>query len=154
MRVHLLIGQYKCDYPGQLAPNVFLAVDEFLMEENPAYWPKAVEEEKAKTGGEVDAWAEIVVEVETQAMLDALYPARKTLPAPVVSTHPEPHVGGWVKDTWDDADTDEVGYGYVDSIQDGGYGVIWNIGDTPKFVAADEVVYADPAEVPQSRTRV
>ena len=98
MRVHLLIGHYKESYPGQLLPNVFLSCDETIMEENPSWWPENVSKEKAKCGGEVQAWAEIVVEVDEERMLDALYPSRHVIAAPVVDTYPEPHVGGWVKD--------------------------------------------------------
>lgn len=153
MRVHLLIGHYKEQYPGQLLPNVFLSCDETIMEENPSWWPENVAKEKAKCGTEVQAWAEIVVEVDEEAMLDALYPSRRAIAVPVVATHPEPHVGGWVKDALAEEYDDEA-FGYVDSVQEGGYGVIWNLGDTPRFTARDEVVYVDAAEVPQTRTRV
>lgn len=155
MKVHLLIGHYKTLYAGQYAPNVFLACDEYILEDNPTWWPENVAKEKAKCGDEIQAWAEIVVEVDDEKMLDALYPSRHVIPAPVVSIHPEPYVGGWVRDV--NADDEEIesgdAFGYVDSVQPGGYGVIWTLGSTPKFAAADEVTYVAESEVPLSRTR-
>lgn len=48
--------------------------------------------------------------------------------------------GGYVRDAIDGD------LGFINSVQVGGYGVIWELGGTPKFAAFDEVVYADPTE--------
>jgi hypothetical protein len=159
MKVNLLIMHYKEKYDGQYMPNVVLACDEFIMDENPSWWSENVAKEKAKVGNEAAAWAEIVVEVDSEAMLDALYPSRKTLAAPVVAATRHPQPGDWIRDI--DAKPGELAhpdnaYGYVDSVRDGGYDVIWRHGSTPEFVhahivEAHIVEWVDEADVPASR---
>lgn len=87
MKVYLLLAHYKESYDGQYQPNVMAACDEYIMDENPAHWVEEVANQKALVGNEAAAWAEIAVEVDSDAMFDALYPSRKTLIAPVVATN-------------------------------------------------------------------
>ena len=37
MRIYMLWGQRKCDYPNQYAPELLGAVDEFTDEDNPSW---------------------------------------------------------------------------------------------------------------------
>ncbi|KQP62929.1 hypothetical protein [Nocardioides sp. Leaf285] len=84
MKIHLLVCHYQEAYPGEHAPSVMAAADEFLIEENPTYWHQEVAQQKAQIGDEAAAWAEIAVEVDTEAILDALHPTRRPLPATIV----------------------------------------------------------------------
>lgn len=86
MKIHLLIGHYRESYPGQHAPNVFLATDEFLLEENPEWWDEHIALEKSRAGAEVEAWAQVALEVDEDALLRALHPELRVIPAVVSNT--------------------------------------------------------------------
>lgn len=86
MRVRLLVGHYCESYPGQHAPTVFGAVDEFVLDENPDWWDQHVAAEKTKAGDEVAAWAEVSLEVDTEALFAALHPEHRAIPATLIET--------------------------------------------------------------------
>jgi hypothetical protein len=74
MKVRLIIVQYKCLYPGQFAPNVADAWDEYTLEDNYEGFEKAVAEHEARRGVdyERDGVKVLDVEVPTSAV-EALF---------------------------------------------------------------------------------
>jgi hypothetical protein len=84
MKVHLLIAHHNESYPGQHAPNVMIACDEYTMDDNPTWWTENVAKEKTSIGEANATFAEIVITIDDDAMLDALYPTRKPIPAALV----------------------------------------------------------------------
>lgn len=88
MLVRLLVLHRKESYPGEYAPEVMAAVDEGTLVDDPAWWEGAVAEQKAACEGETGLhWAEVDLDVPTEAVMEALYPTPTTIavsPKPVV----------------------------------------------------------------------
>jgi len=73
MKVIMIWGQRHCDYPGEYAPELLAAADEYTEDDNPAYL--AAEEDKAKEmvdSGEMDFIRRIVFSVPREAF-DAIF---------------------------------------------------------------------------------
>lgn len=64
MKVHILFGVRKEDYPGQYGTEARLAWDEYCIEENPEGWAKAVEEERKLVGDDMQAMKVVVLDVD------------------------------------------------------------------------------------------
>lgn len=85
MKITMLAMHRKEQYSGEYAPEIMSIVDEVTMDENPQWWGEEIERQKALIGSEASAWAEIAVEVSTEAIMAALYPAAKSIPATVIT---------------------------------------------------------------------
>ena len=75
MKFHILIGQRKCSYPGQYAPEALEVADEYTMDENPE-WMGEKREEFGMTD-EFDALTVMVVFVHDDFVTEALYPPKQ-----------------------------------------------------------------------------
>lgn len=87
MQMILLVLHRKERYAGEFLPEVVACVDEVTLDENPEWWAA----EKAKQRGKYDdptvaAWAEVEIEVPTDAIMAALYPKTEKISAEVKST--------------------------------------------------------------------
>lgn len=87
MKTHLLVMHRKESYPGEHAPEVLSVCDEWTMDENPEWWDKEVAMRKRTVGSDASAFAEIVVDLPTDTVMAALYPA-PIVPATIVATTP------------------------------------------------------------------
>lgn len=87
MRAHLLVLHRKESYSGEFGPEILSVCDEFTMDENPQWWADEVARNKAEIGSEASAWAEVVIDLPTDAVIAALYPS-PTVPATIVATSP------------------------------------------------------------------
>ncbi len=72
--IRLLIAHRKETYHGQFAPEILAGVDEWTLDENPDYWVEKVAAEKAEQDDDVNAWAEVEIELNTADLMAALYP--------------------------------------------------------------------------------
>lgn len=72
MKIICLFGQRTCSYPGQHAPELLAAIDEYGDSENPAYLND--EEKKYQECGEFDFMKRISIEVSTKEFDAAFYP--------------------------------------------------------------------------------
>lgn len=77
MKFHTLVGQRKCRYPGQYAPEALAVADEDTMSDNPE-WMRS-EKKKYADSNEFDSIAVMVIYVHDDFVDEALYP--KTQPA-------------------------------------------------------------------------
>jgi hypothetical protein len=73
MKIYLIMGQYHCDYPGQYAPNVMSAWDEYMIDSNEEGYHEDVKKYKdlAHKGKLTDVKV-MIVEVP-DAAVDALF---------------------------------------------------------------------------------
>ena len=74
MKVRTLWVDYS-GYPGELAPNIMLAVDEYLEEENPSVWDEEVA--RLEDDGVLEyPHREVVLEVPGNVIRDAFDPVQ------------------------------------------------------------------------------
>lgn len=64
MKIHVLFGQRKENYTGEYGPEVLLAWDEFLVDENPDRFADEIEEQKKAHASDMLAMRLIVLEVD------------------------------------------------------------------------------------------
>jgi hypothetical protein len=80
MRITLIIGQYKQNYPGQLMPNVLDAWDEFAMDENNEGFQESLKKFEGWVPKELDAVRTLDVIIPDDVVLDLFVtPIRPTL---------------------------------------------------------------------------
>ena len=72
MKLHTLIGQRKCSYPGEYAPEALAVADENTMDVNPE-WMES-ERKKYEDSGEFSSIAIIVIYVHDYFIDEALFP--------------------------------------------------------------------------------
>ena len=72
MRLHTLIGQRKCSYPGEYAPEALAVADENTMDVNPEWMDS--EKKKYADSGEFSALAVIIIYVHDDFIDEALFP--------------------------------------------------------------------------------
>lgn len=84
----ILIGQRKCRYAEQYAPEALEVIDEYGNDENPDFLVEKMAEYK-KTN-EFDSLAVVRIRVMSAAITEALYPASKAIAGTVVSRTPSP----------------------------------------------------------------
>jgi hypothetical protein len=82
MKIHTLIAQRGCHYPGQYAPEVLAAVDENGNEINPGFLLDAYDENKES--GEFSSLAIIVIEVPDDEIDKRLNPVDEIVQGQVV----------------------------------------------------------------------
>jgi hypothetical protein len=68
MKVRLIMAQYKCAYPGQYAPNVVAAWDEYTLEDNWEGYVRERGEFKAQVPNDFDWVRELVINVPDDAI--------------------------------------------------------------------------------------
>ena len=73
MKLHTLIGQRKCSYPGEYAPEALAVADENTMEVNPEWMDS--EKKKYADSGEFSALVVISIYVNGDSIDEALFPA-------------------------------------------------------------------------------
>ena len=73
MKLHTLIGQRKCSYPGEYTPEALAVADENTMEANPE-WMES-EKKKYADSDEFSALIVIVIYVHDDFIDEALFPA-------------------------------------------------------------------------------
>lgn len=78
MKARLLVMHRKENYGGEYGPEILAVVDEYMLDENPQWWTDEIARRKDIMGGEASAWAEIEVDLDTKAVMEALYPTIKT----------------------------------------------------------------------------
>lgn len=85
MHVTLLVLQRAESYDGEFAPEVLAVVDEYTNDENPEFWPAEVKRVKDRLPDEeVEAWAEIVVEINEDTIRERLRPALSPIDGHVI----------------------------------------------------------------------
>lgn len=84
MDILILIGQRKCAYEGQYAPEILAAIDDIGDGDNPDYM--CMEKRAAVASREFDALTIVKVRVSGAAVTEALYPAQKAIEGVVIST--------------------------------------------------------------------
>lgn len=83
MKIHILMGQRKCDFPGQYAPEARGCMDEYGNTENPDY---LIDERlSAEASGDFERVVIITLDVSSAAVMSALYPESNPIPASVQS---------------------------------------------------------------------
>jgi hypothetical protein len=83
MDIFILVGQRKCRYEGEYAPEVLEAIDQFGNDANPDFLIDA--KRRLTLTEEFDALSVVKVRVPSQAITDALFPASKAIPGEVVT---------------------------------------------------------------------
>lgn len=73
MKIHVIIAQRKCSYPGEYAPEVLDACDEYCYDENPKWLDDKLDEHRRK--GEYQAVAVMVVSVSNVDVARILNPS-------------------------------------------------------------------------------
>ncbi len=72
MILHTIWIQYPCAYPGEYAPQVYEAVDENLLDENPPLWRDKIAEVRAMVAkGEIDSYRVIRIKLDEDAVKHA-----------------------------------------------------------------------------------
>jgi hypothetical protein len=64
MQVRILLGQRKVSYPGEYAPEVMTAWDEYCLADNWGGWEFEKANRIAEWGDDIDSSVEIVVELD------------------------------------------------------------------------------------------
>lgn len=82
MKLFVLFGQRKCDYPGQYAMEALACMDENGQSDNPDYLEG--EHAKYKESGEFDRLSIVELSVSEKDVRSVLYPEHTTIPATVV----------------------------------------------------------------------
>lgn len=84
MRARLLVLHRKEIYPGEFGPEVMAVADEYTLDQNPEWWENEVARQRDLVADDAAAWAEVDIEISADALMRALYPARKPLAVEVV----------------------------------------------------------------------
>lgn len=82
MKLFVLFGQRKCDYPGQYALEALACMVENGQSDNPDYLEG--EHGKYEESGEFDRLSIVELAVNEKDVRSVLYPEQKTIPAAVV----------------------------------------------------------------------
>lgn len=70
MKLHILFGQRKCEYPGQYAPEALECWDEFCIDENPDGFEEACEKRLAECGKDSFSSTRVVIVTVDDNKLD------------------------------------------------------------------------------------
>lgn len=81
MKIHVLMAQRKCDYPGQYAPEALACMSEAEFDDNPGHLREMREENI--DSGEFDSVEIVELEVDGDAIDRRLFPERKPVQAAV-----------------------------------------------------------------------
>lgn len=83
MKIFILMGQRKENYPGEYAPEALACMDEVGQDDNPDY----LEGEKAKAdaSGDFERTEIIALQADSRAIMKILRPAEQVVDASVVS---------------------------------------------------------------------
>lgn len=82
MKLFVLFGQRKCDYPGQYALEALACMDENGQSDNPDYLES--EHGKYEQSGEFDRLGIIGLSASEKDVRSILYPEQKAIPAAVM----------------------------------------------------------------------
>lgn len=82
MKLFVLFGQRKCDYPGQYAMEALACMDENGQSDNPDYLEG--EHAKYEQSGEFDRLSIVELSVSEKDVRNVLYPENAAIPATVV----------------------------------------------------------------------
>ncbi|MGG2576102.1 hypothetical protein ACQYZY_28745 [Pseudomonas aeruginosa] len=82
MKLFVLFGQRKCDYPGQYAMEALACMDENGQSDNPDYLEG--EHAKYEQSGEFDRLSIVELSVSEKDVRNVLYPENTAIPATVV----------------------------------------------------------------------
>lgn len=82
MKLHVLYAQRKEHYPGEYAPEVLAAIDEFGQSDNPEFLDD--ERTKAVASGDFENVVVVTLEVNGAKIMEMLRPAKLTLQAEIV----------------------------------------------------------------------
>ncbi|MGL5816619.1 MAG: hypothetical protein ACRCYR_03580 [Phycicoccus sp.] len=97
MKINLLVMQRKGHPTGQYLPEVLAVVDEVTLDDNPDWWDSEKREQLHRVGDDVDAWAEVTLDVAETDLARALYPqaaASTSRPERVDGSHLRPDEHG------------------------------------------------------------
>ena len=72
MKIYCLFIQRKCAYPGQYAPELYDAIDEFANSENLEYMLKAMF--RAMQDSDIESYKELVIRIDDEELKRALNP--------------------------------------------------------------------------------
>lgn len=79
----ILVGQRKCRYDGEYAPEALQVIDDIGNSDNPDFMLE--EKKKAIATDEFDSVSVLTVRVPDASVTDCLYPARRPISGEVVS---------------------------------------------------------------------
>lgn len=84
MKIFVLMGQRKCRFDGEYAPEALACMDEFGDSENPDY----LEGERlaAENSGDFDRLSVVTLNVNSDSIMATLYPERSPITAIVVNS--------------------------------------------------------------------
>ncbi|HBO2935359.1 TPA: hypothetical protein L4R50_000355 [Pseudomonas aeruginosa] len=85
MKLFVLFGQRKCDYPGQYAMEALACMDENGNSDNPDYLEGELA--KYKQSREFDRLSIVTLAVSEDSIKRVLYPEQKPIEASVVTEH-------------------------------------------------------------------
>lgn len=86
--IHLLVTKHHDTYPGEHAPEVLDAIDEFTLDSNPDAWDDAVKKAKATYGDDMPL-GHLIVTIDQAAVDHALDPTVAILGTTKVVTSKE-----------------------------------------------------------------
>lgn len=81
MKVHVLFAQRKCSHPGQYGLEALTCMSEYEYSDNPGYM--SVQKAEYEASNEFEKVSELVLEVDEQTILSAMFPERVSIPASV-----------------------------------------------------------------------
>ena len=79
-KIHLVVCEWPSTYPGELAPGVIAAIDEYSLEQNDDAWDMTMADAR-KIAGDDTLLARLVVTIEREAIEAALNPQIPTTAA-------------------------------------------------------------------------
>lgn len=85
MNILILIGQRKCRYEGEYAPEALDAIDEYGNDDDPEFMANAME--RANDSKEFDSLAVIKVRIVDSEVSRALNPPQKLIEGVVIPTY-------------------------------------------------------------------
>jgi hypothetical protein len=81
VKIHVLMAQRKCDYPGQYAPEALACMSRAEFDDNPRHL-RDMRQENLETG-EFDAAEIVTLEVDGDAIEQRLFPSQEPIAASV-----------------------------------------------------------------------
>lgn len=83
----ILVGQRKCRYDGEYAPEALQVIDDIGNSDNPDFLLD--EKEKATASGEFDSVSILTVRVPDASVTECLYPAQRPVRGEVIGAKAE-----------------------------------------------------------------
>lgn len=84
MKIYVLFGQRKCDYPGQYAIEALQTIDEYAYFDSREWMDEQIS--TYQESSEFDSLALVPIELPKAAIVRALYPAEQTVEGKVVDS--------------------------------------------------------------------